>query len=71
VDNNTGLTLTNLIVALDLPAGIDATLLYTDPEDRTGTDLAGTGLPEPHGGTPMPGACVCTLTWKSAQWTRH
>ncbi|RLC89622.1 MAG: hypothetical protein DRI37_03490 [Chloroflexi bacterium] len=31
LDNNTGLTLTNLSVALDLPAGITATLLYTDP----------------------------------------
>ncbi|MBN1934173.1 MAG: hypothetical protein JW934_05895 [Anaerolineae bacterium] len=31
LDNNTGLTLTNLNVALDLPAGITATLLYTDP----------------------------------------
>ncbi|MFP4345743.1 MAG: hypothetical protein ACLFU8_13700 [Anaerolineales bacterium] len=31
LDNNTGITLTNLSVALDLPAGIDATLLYTDP----------------------------------------
>ncbi len=31
IDNNTGQTLRNLHVALDLPAGITATLLYTDP----------------------------------------
>lgn len=31
VDNNTGITLTNLSVALELPPGITATLLYTDP----------------------------------------
>ncbi len=31
LDNNIGITLTNVQVGLDLPAGITATLLYTDP----------------------------------------
>jgi hypothetical protein len=35
LDNNTGVTLTNLSVALDLPAGITATLLYTEATEAT------------------------------------
>ncbi len=31
LDNNTGVTLTNVTLAVNLPSGITATLLYTDP----------------------------------------
>ena len=32
LDNNTGLTLTNIVIGFDLPTGITLTKLYTDPD---------------------------------------